>query len=366
MSRIGILSLTIAPGDAVGHDALEMCRVLTALGHEVELFSCHGVQESKATRDFRELPAYLDADPSALLLYHHAIGWDAGAECVLRARCRRIVCYHNVTPGRFFAGYAGRSVLMCWRGREQLAELARAGCELYLSDSGYNQSELLVEGAPPERCVVVPPFHQVDHLANAEPDPGVLAQCADWVNLLFVGRRAPNKGHRFLIDAFAAYAEHYSAHSRLILLGKEDPSLAEYGLQLREQARRLGVEDRVVLIDRATDAELRAWYASAAALVVTSEHEGFCVPAIEAMALGVPVVAWGTTAVTDTVGDAGLVWDDPEPFLLAQSIDTVVRDADVRALLTRRGLRRYRERFSTPQIEAAFLAAFAAVSSPAA
>jgi glycosyltransferase involved in cell wall biosynthesis len=366
MSRVAILSLTIAPGDAVGHDALEMRRVLAAEGHEVELFSCHGVQESSATRDFHELDAYLGDDPSAILLYHHAIGWDAGAECVLRARCRRVLCYHNVTPGRFFAGYAGRSVLMCWRGREQLAELAHAGCELYLSDSAYNQSELLAEGAPEERCAVVPPFHQVDHLADAAADPVVLQQCRGWVNLLFVGRRAPNKGHRFLIDAFAAYAEHCNPRSRLILLGKEDPALAEYGLQLREQARRLGVEDRAVFIDRAGEAELRAWYASAAALVVTSEHEGFCVPAIEAMALGVPVIAWGTTAVIDTVGDAGLVWDDPEPFLLAESIDAVVRNPDVRGLLSRRGLQRYHERFSTARIEAAFLAAFSAVSARAA
>jgi glycosyltransferase involved in cell wall biosynthesis len=366
MSRIGILSLTITPGDAVGHDALEMRRVLTGQGHEVALFSCHGVQESATTRDFHELGAYLGEDPSAILLYHHAIGWDAGTECVLRAKCRRVVCYHNVTPGRFFAGYAGRSVLMCWRGREQLAELARAGCELYLSDSPYNQSELLSAGAPAARCIVVPPFHQVDHLAAAVPESAVMQQCAGWVNLLFVGRRAPNKGHRFLIDAFAAYAEHCNARSRLILVGKEDPALADYGLQLREQSRRLGIEDRVVFVDRASEAELRAWYATAAALVVTSEHEGFCVPVIEAMALGVPVVAWGTTAVSETVGDAGLLWEDPEPFLLAQSIDAVARDAAIRNLLTRRGLRRYQQCFSTLRIEAAFLSAFAAVSAQAA
>jgi len=366
MSRIAILSLTIAPGDAVGHDALEMRRVLTAEGHDVELFSCHGVQESSTTRDFHDLQAYLGDDPSAVLLYHHAIGWDAGAECVLQAKCRRVLCYHNVTPGRFFAGYANRSVLMCRRGREQLSALARAGCDLYLSDSGYNQSELLVEGAPEEHCVVVPPFHQVDQLVHAESDQVVLAACAGWDNVLFVGRRAPNKGHRFLIDAFAAYAEHYSSRSRLVLIGKEDRALVDYGLQLREQARRLGVGDRVVFVDRANEAQLRAYYAAAAALVVTSEHEGFCVPVIEAMALGVPVIAWSTTAVTDTVGDAGILWDDPEPFLLAQSIDSVVRDTDLRTLLTRRGHRRYEERFSTKRIEKGFLAAFGAVTSDAA
>jgi glycosyltransferase involved in cell wall biosynthesis len=88
---------------------------------------------------------------------------------------------------------------------------------------------------------------------------------------------------------------------------------------------------------------------------VASEHEGFCVPVVEAMALHVPLVAYGTTAVTHTVGDAGLVWDEPDPFLLAQSIDTVVRDVPIRKRLTERGFRRYQHLFANQRIERDFL-----------
>lgn len=357
MTRVAILGLTIAPADAVGHDALEMRRVLTAQGHEVGLFSNHAIRVTDETRDFHELAEWLGDDPSAVLLYHHAIGWDNGVAAFLAARCRRVVCYHNVTPGRFFAGYAEGTSAMCWRGREQLAELARLGCELYLSDSAYNQSELLAAGAPGDRSVVVPPFHQVDWLARAKPDPRVLDECAGSTNWLFVGRRAPNKGHRFLIDAFATYAEHYDSQSRLILVGKEEPSLAQYGLQLREQAQRLGVADRVVFVSGVHEAALRAYYASAAALVVTSEHEGFCVPVIEAMALGVPVVAWSTTAVTDTAADAALLWNEPDPFVLAGSVHRLVTDTSSRQFLAQRGRHRYHERFRTRRLEADFLSA---------
>ena len=100
---------------------------------------------------------------------------------------------------------------------------------------------------------------------------------------------------------------------------------------------------------------MRAYYETASALVVASEHEGFCVPVVEAMALGVPVVAYGTTAVPHTLGDAGLVWDEPDPFLLAQSIDTVVRDGPVRRRLIERGKRRYRALFASERIEQDFL-----------
>jgi glycosyltransferase involved in cell wall biosynthesis len=356
MSRIAIVSLRIAPGDAVGNDALEMQRVFSKQGHKVELFNVHWFQKSPGTRDVSELEDFLSDDNEAILIYHHAVGWSAGLELVRRARCRRVVKYHNVTPGRFFAGYPGDQRRVCQQGREQLRELARINCALYLSDSPYNQGELLDAGAPPERCAVVPPFHHIDRLGAQQADAEVLRRMSDGqTNLLFVGRRAPNKGHRYLIDAFAAYYEHYNANSRLILVGKEDRHLIAYSNLLREQASRLGVFGRVQFIDAVTEAELRAYYETASALVVASEHEGFCVPVVEAMALGVPVVAYGTTAVPHTVGDAGLVWDEPDPFLLAQSIDTVVRDGPVRRRLIERGKRRYRALFASERIEQDFL-----------
>ncbi len=358
MSRFAIVSLTIAPGDAVGNDALEMHRVLTARGHEVALFSSHWVQASTLTRDMREAGDFLGDDPTAVLIYHHHIGWDAGVDLVRQARCTRIVRYHNVTPARFFAGYPGQAIPICTKGREQLRELVALGCELYLSDSAYNESEVLGLGADPGRCTVVPPFHHVDRLATAVPDPTVLRACRDGrSNFLFVGRRVPNKGHRFLIDAFAAYVEHYDAAARLLLVGREDPGMTAYSNQLREQARRLGVHDRVVFLGGVTEAELRAYYECAQAFVVASEHEGFCVPVIEAMALRVPVVAYGAAAIPDTVGNAGLVWEEPEPFLLAESLACLVRDPAVRAGLVERGWRRYHEHFANERIAARFLGA---------
>jgi glycosyltransferase involved in cell wall biosynthesis len=88
---------------------------------------------------------------------------------------------------------------------------------------------------------------------------------------------------------------------------------------------------------------------------LASEHEGFCVPLVEAMALRVPIVAYGTTAVPHTLGDAGLVWDEPDPFLLAQSLDAVIRDGGVRRRLTEHGWRRYQSLFANGRIEHAFL-----------
>ena len=363
MPRIAIVSLAISRGDAVGNDALEMQRILTARGHAVELFSSSCSKTSTSTKDVADLPSYLADDPRGILIYHHAIGWGGGVELLRRVTCRRVVKYHNVTPGRFFAGFPGHSQRLCQHGREQLRELAQADCDLYLSDSPYNQGELIEAGAPAERCTVVPPFHHIDRLHGLTADPEILRQLNDGLtNLLFVGRRAPNKGHRYLLDAFAVYHEHYERNSRLLLVGRQDRSLASYTNLLREQASRLGVLDSILFIDGVSDAELKAYYQRASAFVLASEHEGFCVPVVEAMALQVPIVAYGTTAVPHTVGDAGLVWEEPDPFLLAQSIDAVVRDVDVRRQLTERGWRRYQALFANQRLERDFLHALQSIA----
>jgi glycosyltransferase involved in cell wall biosynthesis len=356
MSRVAILSLSVAPRDAVGNDVLHMQRLLCERGHEAVLFTSHWIKKSSATRNIADAEEFVAADPSSVLIYHHAIGWEQGVEVTCRAKCRRVVRYHNVTPPRFFSGYSTVAIKTGQEGRAQLAPLAKAGCELYLSASPFNQSELVQAGADPARCAVLPPFHQVDQLAAAEPDPEVLRLLQDGtVNLLFVGRRAPNKGHRFLLDAFAVYTQYYQPRARLLLVGREDPSLFTYGNQLREHARWLAIQDRVIFIQEATEAALRAYYQAAHAFVVTSEHEGFCVPVIEAMALRVPVIAYATSALPDTVGDAGLVWDEPDPFVLAGSVDCLVRQPEVRSRLAERGWQRFQERFSNPRIGERFI-----------
>jgi glycosyltransferase involved in cell wall biosynthesis len=356
MSRIAIVSLAISPGDAVGNDALEMQRVLSARGHVVALFSSHWVKQNEHSSDIAGLAEFLADDPQAILIYHHAIGWTAGMDLLRSTACRRIVKYHNVTPGRFFSGFPGDAMRICQLGREQLRNLAKADCDLYLSDSPYNQSELIDAGAPADRCAVVPPFHHIDRLHNLTADTEILRHLADGrTNLLFVGRRVPNKGHRFLLDAFAVHREHYDRDSRLLLVGREDRTLISYTNQLREQASRLGILENVLFIDGVTEAELKAYYERASVFVLASEHEGFCVPLVEAMSLQVPIVAYGTTAVPHTVGDAGLVWDEPDPFLLARSIDVVLHDTEVRRGLSEKGRRRYEQFFANPPIERGFL-----------
>jgi glycosyltransferase involved in cell wall biosynthesis len=358
MTKIALVAPSLSPGDAVGNDLLHTARWFRDRGNVVALFADHVGEVTTPCQPIARVRAFLGDDASAILIYHHSIDCAAGVALVEHVRCRRVVRYHNVTPAHFFTKLNAACADDCRLGRQQVGALARARCELYLSDSAYNQSELLEQGAVAERCVVVPPFHRIERLERVAPDPEVLDACADGrTNLLFVGRLAPNKGHAALIDAFTVYHDHYDRNSRLLLIGKEDDRLQGYAASLRDRVRDRGVEGSVTFAPAPTEEALKAYYASADIFVVASEHEGFCVPVVEAMALALPVAGFRSTAITGTLGNAGVLWDDRSAWLLAESVACLKRERPVYAELQERGRDRYREHFTNERIEGQFVAA---------
>jgi glycosyltransferase involved in cell wall biosynthesis len=362
MARVALVCKSLTPGDAVGNDVLGMGRALRACGHEVGLFADHIALDRSHAWPLSRLRTFL-AGRDGLVIYHHAIGWDRAVRLLGKLRCRRVVRYHNVTPARFFEGLNAGCVADCRQGRAQLRQLADYRCDLYLSASAFNQRELEAEGADSGRCRVLPPFHCIDRLNSLEADRDLLDACGDGrVNILFVGRLAPNKGHAALLDAFAAYRGLYNPRCRLLLVGKEDSRLAPYTNSLRRQANRLGLGSSVVFTGAVPDAALKAFYQASQAFLCASEHEGFCVPLVEAMAMRLPVIACGAAAVPDTVADAGLVWEEPDSWLLAASVDSVVRNRTVRESLGERGWRRYQEHFNPARLERQFLDALAGLT----
>lgn len=356
MTRIAIVSPAILPGDAIGRDVLHMGRVLSQQGHEVELFSTTwGKPQPRNERDVH-VRDYLGNDPTALLILHHAIGWPHAVRLISSCKCRSVIKYHNVTPAHYYDGLDAEYAELCRQGLDQLRKMIEHQCDLYLADSPFNLKDLIASGADPRRCAVLPPFNDLENLLTLELDEEILHDYRDGrINLLFVGRRAPNKGHRLLLDAFAAYHHGHNANSRLVMIGRGEPKQKKYTQSLREQVWRLGLHGHVVFVDSASDAELKAYFQCASVYVSTSEYEGFCVPLVEAMALRVPIVAYAAGAVPHTVGGSALIWDERDPFLLAQSIAALVDDPAIRRQLIERGWRRYQEHFTNHRLERDFL-----------
>ena len=129
----------------------------------------------------------------------------------------------------------------------QLPAIAGAGCDVYMSASGYNEKELLDNGVPQDRSYVVAPFHHTDRLKSIKHDQRIMNRYQDdSINILMVGRIAPNKNHAALIETFAAYHRDYNQASRLFIVGKSESRLAAYNRWLRKIAAHLKVADAVI------------------------------------------------------------------------------------------------------------------------
>jgi glycosyltransferase involved in cell wall biosynthesis len=266
--------------------------------------------------------------------------------------------YHNITPPDFFAGISPAFEQRCLSGRKQMQEMARAGHALYLADSVYNLKELLAEGVEKSNAFVVPPFHHVDRFSSSPADFDVLdAYRDDYANILNVGRVSPNKGHVALIEAFASYRYRYNSRARLLIVGAEEESFRGYSARLRELISLLWLQEAVVFAGEVSEAALKSYYLVAHVFVTASEHEGFCVPLVEAMAMNVPIVACASSAIPETVGDAGILWPQSASHLLGESINFLMRDETSAMALCKQGRRRYEQYYMNQRIENEFLQA---------
>ncbi len=161
-------------------------------------------------------------------------------------------------------------------------------------------------------------------------DPRVADAFDDaWTNILFVGRLIPNKRPDNLIRDFHAYKTRFNPRSRLILAGSYG-GFDSYLAQLHGLIARLDVAD-VHILGQVTNEELTALYDVADVFLCASEHEGFCVPLIEAFYKRVPVLAYAATAVPATMDGGGVLYDTRDPERVAALVDAVVSSADLEA-----------------------------------
>ena len=360
MTRIAILTPTLRPADAVSNDVLGMRDVLSSRSHDVEIFA-----ESSSIDDEPERPPEMALpflrEPSDVLIYHHSIGWDTGIPIFERAPCRKIVKYHNVTPSHFFLDISERHQHLCETGRAQVNAIVAAQPDLYLAASAFNRSDLIAAGSDTDKTFVVPPFNQADQLLAEPADFEVLDEYDDAsVNLLTVGGVRPNKGHADLIEAFALYYYTCQSQARLFIVGAEDDVFKPYAKELRKLIDAWSIASRVVFTGEVSLNELKSYYLLADAMLMTSEHEGFSVPLVEAMAMKVPIVAYASTAIPETAKDAALIWNDRDPFLMAQSLAFLQANEAAKMEIVYRGSQRYAENFSNHAIEKQFLNATAA------
>lgn len=338
---------TFAPRDAQGNHAVQVQSVLREMGLRSDIYAMEVWPEVKRqARSHREY-----AGGASHLLYQLSTGSPV-AEFLRDRPEPKIVNYHNLTPVSMFAPWEPHLGAELLAGRRQLRELCDSTV-LGIGVSSYNRAEL--DAAGYRRTTVVPLLLDLAAF-DREPDRRTLDRLwadrgATW---LFVGRLAPNKAQHDLVAALAAYRRAYDPDARLRLVGGQ--SSPRYADAVRGFAAELGLADAVELADHVSDEELSAHYRAADVYVSTSDHEGFGVPLLEAMHHRLPVVAYGSSAVPETVAGAGIVLRTKEPATVAAAVDRVLRDGALRHALAEAAGRRLAD-FALPKTRAAFRAA---------
>ena len=315
--RVHQILATLGYGDAIGNEVLGINRALRNAGYESEIIvETFDRRLEDFTVDYRDMVGEVDADD--LLIHHFSLGSRA-SRTAFAMPARMMLIYHNITPPEYFLGVHEQLVRQCYHGRRELLPY-RSRCDLALGDSAFNREELDALGfSPTDVLPVVPDF---SHLA-CPPAQALLQSCDDdWTNILFVGRLIPNKRPDNLIRYFHAYKSLYNPRARLLLAGSYG-GFEVYYAQLQSLVARLGVQD-VHILGHISNEELTALYDVADLFLCASEHEGFCVPIMEAFYKQVPVIARAATAVPATMDGGGVLYDTTDPRRVAALMHAVV------------------------------------------
>jgi L-malate glycosyltransferase len=328
--------------DAIGGHVVQVREVLRGMGVASDIY-VHEVRPDlrRQTRSYRDWTGPVAGQPT-WLLYQCSTG-SVMAEWLLGRPESKLSNYHNITPAEFFDPWEPHVGAQLEVARRQLSLLAPA-TELALADSAYNQSELDRLGYA--ETAVVPILVDLDALV-AELDHRALDRLrrtkdrrgggADW---LFVGRMAPNKCQHDVVKAFAAYRRFHDPKARLHLVGGS--SSHAYSTAIERYVAALGLADAVELAGSVPPGELAARFEVADVFVCLSEHEGFCVPLLEAMQHRVPIVAFAAGAVPETLAGAGLLLDDKTPATVAAAVYRVTSDPALATRLVEAGIERLR------------------------
>jgi glycosyltransferase involved in cell wall biosynthesis len=330
-------------GDAVGDNARTLRQHFRDRGLASEVYA---LSVDDALRDDVRPWSHPEARDGDATILHFAIPSPMTA-ALGTLPGRRALCYHNITPPHYFAPFDPAIARLAWLGRQELATLV-GRVDVAFGVSEYNREELDDLGF--EDTLVVPLLVDTARLTDAPACPALERLLGDGLaNILFVGRIAPNKkieDHIKLAEHFKRYVD---AYYRFIFVGRDD-AVPRYGRAIRAMIQQFDVlPERFWFTGSVPDVELAAYYRHAHLYVSLSEHEGFCAPLVEAMAMDVPVLAYAAAAVPETLGGAGVSFDPKDLEVAAELAGELIYDEGLRGP-TLAGQRKRRLDFSRDAI----------------
>lgn len=324
--RIVQMLPTLAYGDAIGNNVIAISDALKAAGYDTAIYA-EIIDKRLPMHTAKKIARFKDS-PDTVILYHLSTGTKLN-EQIKNLKAKIVIIYHNVTPPEFWHKYDHSQEKRCAEGIDSVRRLAHTP-EYCLADSAFNKQDLIKLGytCPVDVLPILIRFSDYDK----KPDQATVAKYSDgYTNIVFTGRVAPNKKQEDLITAFYYYHTYVNPKSRLIIAGSYQNSDI-YCRKLKAYRDELGLED-VIFTGHIPFDQILAIYKTASVFLCLSEHEGFCVPLVEAMYFGVPIIAYDSTAIAETLGGSGLLFKDKDPKAISEAIDLIMTDESLKQKL---------------------------------
>jgi glycosyltransferase involved in cell wall biosynthesis len=339
------LNSTLSFGDAITHHTFQLDKILRNWGFETKIFS--DIIDSNFSTFKYNLPDYVENDShykkylnedEDILLFHYSIYCD-NIKFYKESKNKKIFEYHNITPSEYFKGYDSYTEMICSKGREELSKLS--DCNIAIGDSEYNRRELLECNFDNCKTDVLPIFTSFEKFEEIGINEKLFKRYDDGnVNLLFVGRIAPNKKIEDIIKCFYYYNV-INKKSRLFLVGPL--FLDKYNRELINLIKRFDLADRIIFTNKVSLLDLKTYYELSDVFICMSEHEGFCVPVLESMYFKLPILAFNSTAIPFTLDKSGILINSKKYAEIAELINLIIDDSKIRNQIIKRETERLQD-----------------------
>jgi len=323
---------SLTPGDAASNDALAIRAILRKNGFKSNIYA----KFIHPRMLWYARPYFLyRGNRQNISIYHFAIGGLQFSDFILKLPDIKILRYHNITPPEYFEKYDSKLSFICRKGLIELKGFKRHFV-LGMGDSSFNCLAMEHEGIG--KTEVLPVLIDFSKYAEYDKELNRKLGGSDSKKIIFVGRIAPNKKQEDLIRVFDHYHRKFNPNSTLYLIGQKQ--IAPYVHELEELVTTLGLSDTVVFTGKVSDKEVNTYYRNADVFVCLSEHEGFCVPLVESMFFNIPIIAYESSAIKDTLGEAGILLQEKDAESIAKLIVRVTEDSSFREEIIKRQKKR--------------------------
>lgn len=338
---------TLAYGDAVGNDAMAIKKILHNAGYKTEIYAESVVKPLDKTAA-KSIDKLYELGKENVAILHLSTGAKINSDFA-DLTCRKIVRYHNVTPPKFFAKNDSHTEAINKWALQNVTFLADK-VDYCLAVSEFNKVDLVKIGYQC-RIDVLPILIPFDDYKK-KSDEKIIKKYQKMPMVLFTGRIVPNKKIEDIIRAFYIYKKYYNPKAVLVLAGSYKETDIYYR-KLATYINRIGAKD-VVFTGHIRFDEILAYYHCADIFLCQSEHEGFCVPLVEAMFFQIPVIAYKSSAIPFTLGKSGILMETKEPLLVAGMMNCVHENKQLREQIIEEEERRL-EDFSYEIVKEQFL-----------